>query len=129
MHTKVFQQLQQLLQEATDFADIQEFFFDHIGEAPELTDVSTPVKAPLVEQALQAALNSMLVGPVKIRQLLLLAVLPHQFLHGGFFANGRVGTVFYFENIHMGLACISQRSGQTLMARFSTCPLPPPSRN
>ena len=123
MNTQRFQELKSLLTQGKDFGKVLTFFFDHIGEAPELPAVSRRVERPIVETAAQAAVQEM-TGQAGLTEFLLLSVDPHHFLHGGFLVKGRVGTVFYFEDVQMGLVCVADGSGHTPMARFRTLALP-----
>ena len=114
--------LQEKLLDADDFYEVFNYFFDHFGENTEFLTLGEQVERPLIEQVL-AQVGQHLLGAsvVTIEDLLLVHVPEHNFIHGGCIINGRMGNLFYFEDIQQGLLAVlmSFGSGETQIARFT----------
>lgn len=122
-----FSQLRHLLQHAPNFTSVMSYFFDHLGDTPQLQTLSLPTRHPVLEKALRATVAHMSKGDM--RGLKLLSVTTHGFFHGGFVVGDRLGILLYFEDLQLGLACLVNSRGQTQLARFRACYLPMPCQN
>ena len=113
---------------ATQFQEVQDYFLANFGKNPEFIAVGERTTHPLLEAIIaEVAKQLFKKSPPRVEQLLLTRVAEGQFLHGGMFVNGCVGSVFYFEDIHKGLICIATLDGQAHYARFSGRPMLPRS--
>jgi hypothetical protein len=134
MDLQQLQTLKEKLGSAKDFGDVQNYFLDHFGEDPQFMALGEPALEPLVEATLATAVAQLCGRPEPVTQLRLLRLAEQQFLHGGFFVKGLPGSVFYFEDVQLGLATVvwSLEPPETKFVRFSARPAPPghrPSRN
>jgi hypothetical protein len=112
------------------FAAVMEYFFDHFGDDPEFIDQGERADCPFLETIL-AQVGAQLCGkPVTPADVLLTRLPEHQFVHGRCFLDGKLTTVLYFEDIHLGLLAVvwSFASGDTKLVRFRGRALSGPSR-
>jgi hypothetical protein len=134
MDLQLLETLKQKLGSATDFGDVQSYFFDHFGEDPEFMALGEPATHPLIEATLATVSTQLFGKPVPVTGLRLVRLPEQQFIHGGFTVRGRVGSVFYFEDVQIGLAALiwTLTPPETKFVRFSGRRLQPgslPSRN
>jgi hypothetical protein len=135
MELSRLQELKQKVLHDKDLAPVWSFFLDNFGEKSEFMAAGERTSHPFVEAVLhQIALQ--LFGPNgAVRNLLLVNVPNHHFIHGGFQMGGRIGGVFYFTDANIGLACVAEfpPSIEVKYSRFSGHPLArrtgEPSRN
>lgn len=117
---------------ATNFRDVQDYFLTHFGEKPEFISLGERTQHPLLEAVVTEVAKQLFKGSPRVEQLMLSRIPGHDFLHGGMFVNGCIGTIIHFDDIHKGLVCICSLDGQTHYARFSGRPMRPraePSAN
>src|SRR5262249_52999441 len=134
MDLHLLAQLKQKLTSATNFQEVQTYFLDHFGEDPAFMALGDATPHPLIEATLTAVVAQLFGRSVPVRDLRLVRLPEHQFVHGGFTAGGRIGSVFYFEDVHAGLATViwTFSPPETKFVRFSGRPQrpgPEPSRN
>jgi hypothetical protein len=134
MDLQLLETLKEKLGSATNFSDVQTYFLDHFGENPAFMSLGEPTSHPLIEATLGAVATELFGEPVPVTGLRLVRLADEQFIHGGFTVRGRIGSVFYFEDIHVGLATLiwTLTPPETKFVRFSGRPLPRgsvPSRN
>ncbi|MCS6859692.1 MAG: hypothetical protein NZT92_05160 [Abditibacteriales bacterium] len=125
-NVELLETLKKKLVTADDFMDVLRYFFDHFGENPDFIALGKPTRSETLEAVLQYTGSRMLGKPVKVHNLLLIRLPEHGFIHGGFTADGKMGNVFYFEDIQMGLMSVvtSVVSGETKMARITLQAVP-----
>jgi hypothetical protein len=134
MDLQLLETLKEKLGAATNFSDVQTYFLDHFGEDPAFMALGEATTHPLIEATLAAVVEQLFGKTVPVDNLRLVRLPEQQFIHGGFTARGRIGSVFYFEDIHLGLATLiwTLTPAETKFVRFSGRPLRPgtlPSRN
>lgn len=119
------QELQQKLRHDKDLAPVWDYFLTHLAEDPAFIALGERFRDPFVESVV-TEVGRQLYGPGgKVRGLLLSRLPDQAFIHGGFSVAGRVGAVFYFEDVGMGLVAVAENAPSTLMryARFSGHPI------
>ena len=122
------QELKRKLLNEAQFAPVWAFFLDHFGENLEFMRLGGRAHHPLVEAVVAEVGQQLFAGEGAVTELLLTSLPEEQFIHGGFMMGRRVGGVFYFEDVHVGLAVVTDLppSVETKYARFSGRPLRKP---
>jgi hypothetical protein len=119
--------LKDKLVHATQFTDVINYFFDHFGEDAEFISLGEATRHVFLESVLAEVGRQMFGNQVAIMDLLLTRLPERHFIHGGGTLNGRVVTVFYFEDVAVGLVAVaSPSSKETKLARFTGKPLKHP---
>ena len=125
-----FDKLKAKLISKTDYHDVMEYFFENFADQDEFLERGLRVEAPSMQQILTAVVGRMTGSPVTLNDVFLIHLPEHSFIHGGFSADGAMGSFFYFEDLHAGIASLIHGGGLTKTARFSASnPLPRPSLN
>jgi hypothetical protein len=122
--------LKEQLVRATDSFPVMDYFMTQFGEDPRFLQIGRPVEDPMIEGAIQAAGKQIFPEATSIRltHVRFIEVPGHQFIHGGFFLNGCVSTLFYFTDLHQGMMAVAvSMRGDTRLVRFSGMQ-PDPSR-
>ncbi len=111
---------------AKDFGDVLGYFLDHFGEDPDFLKLGQPTTDDFIEQVLGQVAGQLFQRSVLIRDLRLIRLPEHEFLHGGFQVQGKLGTLIYFEDERKGLIAIawSESPPETKFARFRGSPVP-----
>lgn len=115
------QRLKQVLQAATVLADISEVFWDEVVKDPAFSSAGNPAESPRLKAVIERASVQVLGRPHRPAATMLIHLPEHGFWHGCFILAGRLGQVFYFEDIDSGLLTIAGdvSSGRTHFLRFS----------
>jgi hypothetical protein len=117
--------LKDKLLHAEKFDTVFAYFLDHFGEDPLFIAMGEPAESPMLEAVIAQLGVQVLHYRDGVTNLFLTRLADRRFIHGG----GRLGdyllTVFYFEDIQMGLACaVAPGSEQTQYMRFSGQEIP-----
>jgi hypothetical protein len=116
--------LKQQLVDATDFAPVWDYFMTNFGEDPAFMALGERAHCPLLEAIIPHVGQSIFQKKVPVANLLLTRLPEQQFIHGGFMLNGKLATVFYFEDLGVGLLTVALSfAGNTRLVRFTTRPL------
>jgi hypothetical protein len=118
-------ELKEKLLHDKDFSTIWLFFLDEFGDHQEFWRFGSQVKEHVVVDIMAQTgmrLYNQKVASVSHR---LIRIEEAQFLHGSFVMHGRMGTVFYFEDVGAGLMAISDEGGETKFLRFTERQAPP----
>lgn len=123
-HLNHLQALKLKMGTATDFSEIFNYFFDHLGEDPAFLDIGQPIRHEVLEQVLAKIAGQILKTRWAAIQQALFIHLPQQgFIHGTCHLNNNYfATYFYFEDIDAGMMAMTDfppSGGETQMARFS----------
>src|SRR5580704_2605070 len=114
-----------------DLSEVYAYFLDNFGEHEEFLDLSVPTHNELLEAIMgQVAGAALKTNRVVLRDLRLLLVPDHEFIHGGCFIGGRLANVIYCDDIRKGVMAITLfGTSRTDFCRFSaeTMPGQPPS--
>jgi hypothetical protein len=110
------------------------FFLDHFGNDLEFMELGAPVRHDFIESVVARSGLQMFPQDGMVCTLQLVRLADQQFIHGGVNVAGRIGGVFFFEDVQVGLVAVSDHlpSDETKMARFSCQPMRrqgTPSRN
>jgi hypothetical protein len=118
--------LKETLVEATTFADIFTYFLDHFGEDPEFIELGERVRDPMLEGIIAQVGLQLFGRKVHIDHVLFTYLAEHSFLHGTAMIEGRLSTVIYFRDIHMGLLVVlwTGTPPETKFIRFRGMPMP-----
>jgi len=116
--------LKQKLVNATQFSDVFSYFLDHFGEQPDFMGLGERTTDPFVEAVLLQVGQTLFGKAVDLTGLLLVQLPEHQFLHGAATLGGKLATVIYFEDVHMGLIALDWSAKETKFSRFRGQPLP-----
>lgn len=118
----------------SDFSEVFRFFLDHFGENPEFHDIGElvpehPLLLSMIEQIGRTMFKQ---NKLRLVGLHLARLNEYPFIHGGFFINGKVATILYFEEINKGLMAVSWGGDEMRYSRFTAqkaVGLSKPSRN
>jgi hypothetical protein len=112
-------ELKKMLVQEKNLVTVWSFFLDHFAENAEFMGLGKCTQHTLVEAIVAQVGKEMFAGPGTVRGLLLSRV--QDFIHGPFSVDGRIGAVFYFEDIQTGLMSVAEglTSDQVKFARFS----------
>ncbi len=119
--------LKDKLTTASNFSDPLTYFFDHFGDSPEFIALGDRADDPFLEAVIDQVGQQLFRGKAARVDNLLLTRLPeHGFIHGGFTLNGRLGNLFYFEDVRLGLMAVvmSVAPSDTKIMRFTGKPMP-----
>jgi len=118
--------LKEKLVGAQDFSGVFEFFFDHFGEDPDFMALGERASNPLLETMLAHIAKQLFGREVPVTDVVLLRVAGHSFLHGTATLGGKLATVIYFEDKHVGLLAVvwSLAPTEAKLARFTGRPAP-----
>jgi hypothetical protein len=117
-----------------DLLQIWGFFLDHLGADPDFMALGEPASHQFLEAVISQVSLQMFPQDGMVIMARLVRLANQQFIHGGVNVAGRVGGVFYFEEIQVGLLAVSDHfpSDETKVARFSGQTVRrkgPPSKN
>lgn len=122
--------LKDLLLNGKEFARTWEYFLDNFGENSEFIGDGERTESPLLEAVITQVGQQLSGKPVQLKELLLVKINGHGFIHGGCILGTKLANVIYFEDAQSGLIAIpwSAATGETKYARFSTQMMPRPGR-
>jgi hypothetical protein len=111
---------------AKNFGDVLGYFLDHFGDHPAFLDLGEPTTDEFLVQVLAQVAGQLFGRSVAVRNIRLVRLPEHEFIHGGFSVEGKVGTLIYFEDQHQGLISVawSLSPPETKYARFTGRPVP-----
>jgi hypothetical protein len=124
MNLDRLQNLKQKLVQAQDFSDVWEFYMDEFTDHVEFIEVGRPVSHPFLEAVIPKICQQLFGQDVTIANLLIISIPEHQFYHAPFQADRRIGGVFYFEDINVGLLAISAQFPPTDEVKYSRFSVP-----
>jgi hypothetical protein len=86
--------LQELKQKLTNEADLSQiwlFYMDHFADHPEFTELGEPAHNEYLDAVLHKSCQQMFGSAITITNFLLIYIAKHQFFHGPFQVEGRIG--------------------------------------
>ena len=106
---------------SNDFSAVMHYFFDHFAENHAFMQLGKAQHSSFVETIVTETASAALGERVVVRGLRLIRLVPQKFYHGPCFVNGRIATLFYFEDIRTGMLAIamSDSSGEMRYARIT----------
>jgi hypothetical protein len=110
---------------ADNFGEVTGYFLDHFGDHPIFIELGEPTRDDFLEQVLAQVAGQLFGRNVVMRDIRLVRLPEHGFIHGGFLVEGKVGTIIYFEDERKGLISIawSLSPPETKYARFTGRPV------
>lgn len=114
--------LKHVLQVATALAEVSEVFWEDVVRDPAFSSAGNPAESPRLRAIIERASQQILGRPHRPNAIMLIHMPEHAFWHGCFIVAGRLGQVFYFEDVDSGLLTLAGEvaTGRTSFVRFST---------
>jgi len=122
MDISLLAELKRMVSFDAKLAPVWMYFMDHFADRPEFIALGERAAADNGVVRRVAGIAAQLFHDARVITNLRLVCLPeHHFVHGSFFLDGRIGGVFYFEDIEVGLVavCAARPSIEVKYARFS----------
>jgi len=117
---KELNELKDIVMTEKDFSVIWNKFFD-LAENPSFLHRGKPTKHPILKKIIETIGSSIFPNQkISIMHLMLQKVKGHKFVHGPFMINGHVGSLFYYDEINMGMMAIAKSGGTDLFRISST---------
>jgi hypothetical protein len=115
------QELKQKLIHDKDLIPVWTFFLDHFGDDPDFIALGDAITHPFLESVLAQVGMQMFPQDALVSMSKLVRLADQQFIHGSANVAGRLGVVFYFEDVQVGMVVVSDPSAfdNAKMARFS----------
>ncbi len=115
------QELKTKLIHDKDLLPVWGFFLEHFGNDLEFMKLGVPISHAFIESVVARSGFQMFPQDGIVCTLQLVRLADQRFIHGAVNVAGRVGGVFFFEDVQVGLVAVSDRfpSDETKMARFS----------
>jgi hypothetical protein len=131
--SRMLSTLEKKLVESTRFGDVMNWFYDQVAADPHFMDYGAAARQPRLEQMIGIVGQQLFPDSplVELKDMVLVELPEHGFVHGSFAIRGRPASVIYFKGIEMGLLTVAM-PGESKLIRFSTKALrsiPKPSQN
>ncbi len=118
MQAQLIGELKRLLVHSENFHTIQSFFDDHIDKAPWLLDMSEK-RENLDIHAICVATCQKIDERTRIKGIDLRYSAEQQFWYGDVYYEGKLGFVFYFDDIDKGMLLHLNENGRSRRCRFT----------
>ena len=119
MNIERLQELKQKLINEKDLSQIWLFYMDHFADHQDFTELGKPTHNDYLDVVLQKTCQQMFGKAITITNLFLIYIAEHQFFHGPFQVEGRIGGVIFFEDIKIGLLAVSAEFPPTNAVNYS----------
>lgn len=119
MKIKRWKELKQKLTNEKDLDKIWLFYMDHFADHPEFTDLGQPAQNQYLNDVLFKTCQQMFGKKIKITDFLSIYIAEQKLYHGPFQVDRRIGGVFYFEDIKVGLIAVSADFPPTDLVKYS----------
>jgi hypothetical protein len=113
------QELKQKLTNEADLSHIWLFYMDNFADYREFTQLGEPAHNEYLDAVLHKSCQQMFGSTITVTSFLPIYIAKHQFFHGPFQVEGRIGGVIYFEDIKVGLLAVSQEFPPTDEVKYS----------
>jgi hypothetical protein len=107
MDIERLQELKQKLINEKNLSQIWLFYMDHFADHQEFTELGKPDHNDYLDIVLHKTCQQMFGRVITITNFFLIHIAEHQFFHGPFLVEGRIGGVIFFEDIKIGLLAVS----------------------
>ncbi len=121
---KELDKFKEILVKGDNFGDIYNYFMDNFGENSDFLQYGKVKKNSMLKQIMEGVAERLFRGEVEIMHLLLYKIPKTSFFHGPCFINGKMASVFYFEDIRVGMLIVAQFGEETKFIRFSGMEVP-----
>jgi hypothetical protein len=117
--------LKEKMHTCKDLAEVWEYFMDNFGENDYFMKLGTRGSSPVLEAILSEIANQLFSKPVALSNLMLVHLPERSFFHGGCVLGNKMGSLFYFDDIQVGLLTVlwSFTPSDTKLIRFSPRPV------
>jgi len=111
--------LKEKLVASNKFSEIQDYFFDCLGENQEFMKRSKKAKNALLKKSISFVAEQVFRKKVTLTHTMILKYPKTSFYHGTCFIEGRIAVMLFFEDIDMGLFAVQMKPPETSFVRFS----------
>lgn len=112
--------LRNLLATGDDFSEMMDYFFTNLGENSGFLDLGKLTKNNFIKMQIRMIGQRFFkTDDITIEHLMLIKTKGTDLIHGGFFMNGMIGNLFYFEKLRMGLFALAG-GGETSFFRLTS---------
>jgi hypothetical protein len=125
MNIQRLQELKQKLINEKDLSQIWLFYMDHFADHQEFTELGEPARNDYLDVVLQKTCQQMFGKSITITNFFLIYIAEHQFFHGPFQVEGRIGGMIFFEDVKIGLLAVSSEFPPTDAVKYSRFSEPP----
>ena len=119
MKIERLQELKVKLTQEKDLSKIWLFYMDHFADHQEFTNLGEPTHNDYLDVVLDKTCQQMFGRAITITNFFLIYIAEHQFFHGPFQVEGRIGGVIFFEDIKIGLLAVSAEFPPTDAVKYS----------
>jgi hypothetical protein len=119
MNIERLQELKQKMINDKDLSQIWLFYMDHFADHREFTELGKPAHNDYLDVVLHKTCQQMFGKAIMIDNFFLIYLAEHQFFHGPFQVEGRIGGVIFFEDIKVGLLAVSSEFPPTDAVTYS----------
>jgi hypothetical protein len=107
MFAEKIETLKRALVDAKNLADVQEYFLTHFAEDDKFMDLGKPVYDAFLESVIDQVMEQVFESKVIMRQVMLIKLPEYHFIHGSCVVEGRFLSVFYFEEVPIGMVAVA----------------------
>ncbi len=111
--------LKEKLVASEKFSEIQDYFFDCLGENQEFMKRSKKAKNALLKKSIAFVAEQVFRRKITLTHTMILKYPETSFYHGTCFIEGRIAVMLFFEDIDMGLLSVQMNPPETSIVRFS----------
>jgi hypothetical protein len=125
MNLNLLDTLKVKMHTSKNLAEVWEYFMDNFGESEEFMQLGERAGSPVLEAILSEIAKQLFAKPVSLNNLMLVRLEEQSFVHGGCTLGNKMGSLFYFEDIQVGLLTVlwSFTPSDTKLIRFSPRPV------
>ncbi len=113
--TEHIEKLKQMLVSEDNFGVTFTYFYDHLASDSGIFNICKPTKKPLIKTILKSMANQMFEKGGQVTNLFLIQPRKSPFVQGTCFINGRMGNLFFFEDIDMGMVALLSAPGSDMV--------------
>jgi hypothetical protein len=119
---KELNQLKNLLITSEEFDEVYRYFLDHLGENQKFLDIGEKAEHPVLTKVMELVAQQVFHKKIAISRMLLIKIPEHHFYHGPCMLGNTMASLFFFEDIDMGLISILMAldSREVRFVRFSS---------
>ena len=119
------QELKQNLAQAENLSGVWSFYMDHFADHQAFTNLGESKHNDFLVAVIPEICQQMFGRKIDISGLMLTYIAEHQFFHGSFEVEGRIGCVIYFKDAKLGLLAVVADNPPTDAIHYSRFSEPP----
>lgn len=116
---KYLDELKRMLMFEDEFSDTFDFFMDRLGQDASFMTSGKPYKNPDFRKVLHAVGTKVVKEEIALTKVSLKLFKAQKFICGLCQVNGHLMTVFFFKEVHMGMAVLANPDKGLFFARFT----------